>query len=58
MKKYVIPTIDVMKIDTESIIAASPANDLDSENTINGSEEIEAKPYSPLNTDLWADDEE
>lgn len=58
MKKYIIPTIEVMKIETESMIAASPKDNLDSDNKITDQNQIEAKPHSPMDIDFWDDEEE
>lgn len=57
MKKYIIPTIEVMKIETENMIAASPIDNLDSDNKITGQNQIEAKPHSPTDVDFWDDEE-
>lgn len=58
MKKYIIPTIEVMKIETESMIAASPKDNLDSDNKITDQNQIEAKPHSPTDVDFWDDEED
>ena len=58
MKKYIIPTIEVMKIATESMIAASPESDLNSTDTITNQNQIEAKPHSPMDVDFWDDEED
>lgn len=58
MKKYIIPTIEVMKIEAESMIAASPIDNLDSDNKITDQNQIEAKPHSPTDVDFWDDEEE
>ena len=58
MKKYIIPTIEVMKIATESMIAASPESDLNSTDKITNQNQIEAKPYSPMDVDFWDDEED
>lgn len=57
MKKYIIPTIEVMKIATESMIAASPESDLNSTDKITDQNQIEAKPHSPMDVDFWDDEE-
>ncbi len=58
MKKYIIPTIEVMKIATESMIAASPESDLNSTDKITDQNQIEAKPHSPMDVDFWDDEED
>lgn len=58
MKKYIIPTIEVMKIATESMIAASPESDLNSTDRITDQNQIEAKPHSPMDVDFWDDEED
>ena len=58
MKKYIIPTIEVMKIATESMIAASPESDLNSTDKITNQNQIEAKPHSPMDVDFWDDEED
>lgn len=58
MKKYIIPTIEVMKIATESMIAASPESDLNSTDKITDQSQIEAKPHSPMDVDFWDDEED
>lgn len=58
MKKYIIPTIEVMKIETESMIAASPESDLNSTDKITDQNQIEAKPHSPTDVDFWDDEED
>ena len=58
MKKYIIPTIEVMKIATESMIAASPESDLHSTDKITNQNQIEAKPHSPMDVDFWDDEED
>lgn len=58
MKKYIIPTIEVMKIATESMIAASPESDLNSTDKITEQNQIEAKPHSPMDVDFWDDEED
>ena len=58
MKKYIIPTIEVMKIATESMIAASPESDLNSTDKITTQNQIEAKPHSPMDVDFWDDEED
>ena len=58
MKKYIIPTIEVMKIATESMIAASPESNLNSTDKITDQNQIEAKPHSPMDVDFWDDEED
>lgn len=58
MKKYIIPTIEVMKIATESMIAASPESDLNLTDKITDQNQIEAKPHSPMDVDFWDDEED
>lgn len=58
MKKYIIPTIEVMKIATESMIAASPESYLNSTDKIIDQNQIEAKPHSPMDVDFWDDEED
>lgn len=58
MKKHIIPTIEVMKIATESMIAASPESDLNSTDKITDQNQIEAKPHSPMDVDFWDDEED
>lgn len=58
MKKYIIPTIEVMKIEAESMIAASPESDLNSTDKITDQNQIEAKPHSHTDVDFWDDEED
>lgn len=58
MKKYIIPTIEVMKIEAESMIAASPESDLNSTDKITDQNQIEAKPHFPTDVDFWDDEED
>lgn len=46
MKRYIKPETKVMKIELESMIAASPSDTLDSSNTIKDSSMFESKKHN------------
>lgn len=62
MKRYVKPKTNVMNVELEQMMAASPSSQLDSSNTITDSSMFESKKHNPGTSgslwDLDADEQE